>query len=77
MEKEKLKELVIKEIEAKKEELIKIGRVLYGMPETGFKEYKTSAYIKNILTDLGLEVQDKIALTGMKARLTGKNHLRS
>lgn len=55
------------------DELIAIGRALRDMPETGFKEYKSSAFVKEKLEALGLEVEDKIAITGLKSVAKGKN----
>lgn len=74
MNKDKLKKQAIEAIEARKEELITIGRTLYAMPETGFKEHKTSTYVKEILKDMGLQVFDQLALTGLKAVARGKSH---
>ena len=74
MDRQMLKETVLAVIERNRDLLIEIGRNLYRMPETGFKEYETSAYIKQILEDCGLQVEDKIALTGLKARASGRKH---
>ena len=73
MNKDQLKMQAIEAIEFKKDELINIGKALYAMPETGFKEHKTALYIKKILTDIGLNVQDKLALTGLKSVVKGKS----
>lgn len=69
-----LKQRALKAIEDNSEQLINIGNKLYSMPEVGFKEYKTSAFVKKILQDNGLNVEDSIALTGLKAVALGKNH---
>lgn len=74
MEKTELKRLAIDAIDASKEELIGIGRHIMANPETGFREEKTSAYVKKILEGCGLAVRDKIALTGIKARAAGRKH---
>ena len=73
MDKEQLKQRAVDFIESRKEELIAIGRTLYAMPEPGFREYRTSAYVKNLLSSLGLDVQDGLALTGLKAVAKGKS----
>ena len=44
MDKNTLKQAVIAEIDRRKEDLIAIGNALYDMPETGFREYRSSAY---------------------------------
>jgi len=74
MDKELLKTKAVMAIESRKDELISIGRELYAIPETGFKEYKTSSYVNKILVSLGLDVQEGLALTGLKAVAKGKEH---
>ncbi len=74
MEKQVLKTKVLEIIEQNKDYLIEIGRNLYRMPETGFKEYETSAYVKQILEECGLIVSDGLAITGLKAKASGKKH---
>jgi len=72
MDKNTLKEKVLQAIEDARDELIEIGERLYGMPETGFKEIKTAAFVKESLEKCGLTVRDKIALTGVKATAKGR-----
>ena len=40
-------------------------------PELSNREFKTSAYIKNVLENLGLQVQSDIAITGLVAMIRG------
>jgi len=68
MDKQKLKALALQAIEDAQEELIAAGQAFYAMPETGFKEYRTAAFLKGELEKCGLSVREKIALTGVKAR---------
>lgn len=58
-------------IESQKSRLIRMGQDLYQMPETGFRETGSSAYMEDFLTELGLTVQNKIAMTGLKATAKG------
>lgn len=74
MDKSVLKQAVIQEIDRRKEELIAIGNALYDMPETGFREYRTSAYTEEVLRKLGLSVETEIAVTGLKAKAEGRSH---
>lgn len=74
MEKQELKQRAVSYIEEQKERLIGYGEALYAMPEPGYREYRTSSYVKKVLTDLGLNIQDKIAITGLKAKAEGKEH---
>ena len=71
--KEELKAMANAAVDTYSSELIAIGRKLRDMPETGFKEYKSSALVKSELEKIGLEVENKIALTGLKAKKSGKN----
>lgn len=72
MNKEEIKLAALKMIEDNRDNLITIGRALYEMPETGFKEVRTSEYVKNVLEDCGLCVHDHLAITGMKATANGR-----
>lgn len=74
MNKQEMKALAIEAIEARRADLIDMGQTLYAMPETGFREYKTSAYVKKALQNLGLSVQDGIGITGLCANAPGRTH---
>jgi amidohydrolase len=50
----------------------KVQEDLHNIPEPAFSEYKTSAYIAKQLRDLGYEVEENIASTGIKAVKRGK-----
>lgn len=50
------------------------ARELVEMPEMGFKEYKTAAYVKQKLESFGFEVESGLAVTGLKATLRGRRH---
>lgn len=53
--------------------IIDARRRLHAIPEPGFKEYKTSAFIADKLGETGLAVQTGVAGTGLVARLvTGR-----
>lgn len=62
-----LKKNVIEKIEAKKAEIFEIADFLLKNPETGYKEFKTSAFVKNELEKLGLNVRTNLAITGLRA----------
>ena len=72
MDKNTLKQKTIEAIEEQKSALIDIGNRLYSMPETGYKEKKTSLFMKGFFEDLGLSVKSDIAVTGLKTSVTGK-----
>ncbi len=50
-----------------------IAKEIYKNPELGFKEEKTSALVRQAFSELDIEYQYPIALTGVKATLRGKN----
>ena len=66
-----LKEKVVKAIDDNKELIKKVGRDIYATPEFGYKEFKSTETTINFLKDLGLEVEENIAVTGCKAVLKG------
>ena len=72
MDKNTLKQKAIEAIEEQTSALIDMGNDLFRMPETGYKEKKTSAYMKSFLSELGLSVQSDIAVTGLKTSVVGK-----
>ena len=72
MTKEELKSRVIQAVEDAKDELIAAGRALNGMPETGYREVKTSAFVKAELEKCGLTVESGLALTGLRAKAEGR-----
>jgi amidohydrolase len=75
MEKEELKRIICEEIDTNKEQIISIGRKIFGSPEMGFKELKTSALIKDTFDHLGLKYKERLAITGVKAQLAGRKSL--
>ena len=60
-------------IEEAKDEIIEIGRHIWQNPEPGYREVKTSAYLVDKLTRLGLKVKTGLGLTGFRADIdTGR-----
>jgi amidohydrolase len=55
-----------------KDELISVRKELHRIPELGFQEYKTAAYVADYLNKLGLEVETGVAGTGVIALLRGE-----
>ena len=56
-----------------KNELIGIRRHLHQNPELSFEEYNTSKYVANKLKEIGLEVHEGVAGTGIVGILKGNN----
>ena len=55
------------------DEIVEIRRYIHKNPELSFKEHKTSAYIKSILTGWGISFTEDIADTGIVVLLEGNN----
>lgn len=60
-----------KEIGKLKEELVGLRRDFHENPELGFQEFRTGEIVAEYLEDLGLEVQRKVAKTGVVGLLRG------
>ncbi len=71
MDKETLKRRVAELIEEERETIIAAGKNIYKTPEYGYKEFETSRKLVGYFKDLGLEVEENIAITGMKAVARG------
>ena len=72
MTKEELKARVDGAVEAARDELIETGRALNGMPEPGYREERTSAFLAEQFEKCGLTVERGLALTGLRARAEGR-----
>lgn len=66
-----LKQRVIKAIDDNRDTILKAGREIYSTPEFGYKEFKSTATAVDFLKNLGLDVEENIAVTGCKAVLEG------
>ena len=72
MNKAQLKELVCQAIDARYDDIEKVAMDIFAEPELGFKEQKTSAKVKVVFDQLGMNYTDGWGKTGVKARLKGK-----
>ena len=60
-------------VEKHRELILAAERYIWKNPETGYKEYKTDAYMKQVFTDLGYEITPAEGITGFVTVLdTGK-----
>lgn len=55
-----------------KNKILELRRTIHSNPELSYQEYETSALVKKELLNLGLEIQEGIAKTGIVALLKGK-----
>ena len=70
---EAVRETVRAAIEARKDEIIEVGRYIWKNPEPGYREVKTSAMLTDKLRSLELNVKTGLALTGFRADIdTGR-----
>lgn len=72
MDKQSLKERFSACLLAHGEEVKAAAAELMGMPELGFKEEKTAAYMADKFRNMGLAVETGLALTGVRSRLAGR-----
>ncbi len=72
MRKEQLKEMVCAAIDKRAAEIIAVGDKIFEKPELGFKEWNTAALVRGKFSELGLEFQDGLAITGLRAELAGR-----
>jgi amidohydrolase len=70
--KDDLKRAVCAAIDRHADTIIDLGETILRNPETGFNEVKTAALVAERMTVLGLAPRTRLALTGVKGRLTGR-----
>jgi amidohydrolase len=68
---EELKRRAFEEIDARADEIVSLAKTILQNPEPGFRETKTSALAANKLAELSIPFRDGLALTGIRAELTG------
>ncbi len=68
------KEKVLAAIDKNRETIIQIGETILNQPEMGYKEVKTAGLVKGFFETLGLEYEDSLAITGIKANLKGRSN---
>ena len=66
-----LKESVCQSIEENRDRIIGVGEAIMDDPELGFKEHRTAEKVQEVFSDLGLEFDSGLGLTGVKAVLRG------
>ncbi len=58
---------LLQDARASAEQTVSWRRQLHQMPELGFEEFKTSAFIQEQLRDLGIPFEAPIGVTGIRA----------
>jgi amidohydrolase len=69
---DELKRRVCAEIDRRAEEIVAASDHIMRHPESGYREVRTAEYVAAQFDRLGLKYRDGLALTGVKARLTGR-----
>lgn len=69
MQKEQLKELVCKQIDAEATKVIACVESIANEAELGYKEHKTAAKVAKFFDELGMSHRDGLALTGVKSTI--------
>jgi len=72
MSKESLKERALRAIDGRASEIVGIGEAIWGAPELGYKELKTSELVESKYEEMGWDYEGGIAITGSKAYLKGR-----
>lgn len=70
--KTELKQIAIDAIDKRRKEIFEIGNSIYNEPELGYKEFKTAEKIRQVFKKMGIPYEDKIARTGLKGVIKGK-----
>ncbi len=68
-----MKKRIIEAIEASRKEIFACGEYILNNPEMGFKEFKTSEYVKNEFKKLGIPFQENLAITGVMGVIGNPN----
>jgi amidohydrolase len=72
MNREELKKKVCRQIDERREDMIRAAKTMLGHPELGYREIKTAAMVREVLKGLKLPVREGLAVTGVEGTLTGK-----
>jgi amidohydrolase len=71
VDKQAVKDAVVAEIDRRADDIINLSDHIMRNPETGYREYKTAEVVAGEFAKMGVPYRDGLALTGVKARLTG------
>lgn len=73
MTKDELKQKIAQAIDKAKNEIMALGDDIYAHPELGYKEVYALERTANAFSDLGLDIENNIAITGCRARAPKEN----
>lgn len=69
---QKLKTRLCKAVDARREQIIQLGREIFSNPELGYREEKTSKLVQKNFEQLGIDYRSGIAVTGVRAEIKGR-----
>src|SRR5919201_4407577 len=72
MTKSELKAKIYAAIDARADEIVRVGETIRRHPELGFKEHRTARLVDETLKGLGLATRTGLASTGVRAELAGR-----
>lgn len=72
MDKQMMKQTICAAIDARRDDIIAIGRDLFHHPELGYKEFHAAEVVKKTFSELGLTYRSEIGITGVRAEMQGK-----
>ena len=58
------KKELLETVDRKREDIIKLGDMLFNCPELGFKEFETAGIIKKNLDNVGIKYESEIGMKG-------------
>ena len=73
MDKAEMKIRVLNAIDRRAAEIISVGDTIWRNPESGFREVKTAKLLADKLRSLSLEPEEGIGITGVLAKIKGRN----
>ena len=68
---DEIEERILSTIDQKRETIIEFARDIFAHAELGYKEFRTSKKFADFLRSLSLDVQESLAITGVKGYLKG------
>lgn len=74
---QELKSMVCAEIDRRTADIVALSQEVLEHPETGYRETATAARMADRFTAMELSYQDGLALTGVKARMSGRSSRRT
>ena len=70
--KENLKQAICEAVDGRQAEIEKIGDQILKNPELGFKEFKTSRLVADVMESFDIPHETELAITGVKGVIRGK-----